>query len=153
MFLYTRWLAEQRGLTFNGPPRHPFNPLPLLRLTIAAGSTLGAIKTVYSRVWGDGADAEATSTLEELAEALGVSDAEQAIATPAVKESLRANTEEAISLGVFGVPTFAYGGELFWGDDATPLFAAFLKDHQIFKREPYVRFERVKPSADRLRSK
>ena len=30
---YTRWLAQQRGLDFTGPPRHPFNPLPLLRLT------------------------------------------------------------------------------------------------------------------------
>ena len=33
------------------------------------------------------------------------------------KERLRANTDRALELGVFGVPTVAIGDELFWGDD------------------------------------
>src|SRR5829696_141602 len=33
------------------------------------------------------------------------------------KAALRANTDRALELGVFGVPTFAVAGELFWGDD------------------------------------
>lgn len=40
-----------------------------------------------------------------------------AIAEDAVKVALRAATEEAISRGVFGVPTVIVGEELFWGDD------------------------------------
>lgn len=152
-FLYTRWLAEQRGLAFVGPARHPFNPLSLLRLTIAAGSTLSAVKTIYAYVWGQGADAEAADTLEALCAHLGVTDVRGALAEPSVKDALRANTDEAISRGVFGVPTFSFAGELFWGDDATPLFAAFLQDQQIFKREPYVRIERVSSSAERVPSR
>ena len=31
--------------------------------------------------------------------------------------ALRAATEEALALGVFGSPTFSVDGELFWGDD------------------------------------
>ena len=37
--------------------------------------------------------------------------------TRSVKDALRVATEEAIELGVEGIPTVAVGGELFWGDD------------------------------------
>jgi 2-hydroxychromene-2-carboxylate isomerase len=152
-YFYTRWLAERRGLDFVGPPRHPFNPLALLRLTVAAGSTLDAVRTVYAHVWGRGADAEAEASIEALGAKLGVADVGRALADPSIKDALRANTDEAISLGVFGVPTFTYAGELFWGDDATPLFAAFLADGEMFKREPYGRIERVTASAERTTRK
>ncbi len=39
------------------------------------------------------------------------------IETTAVKDRLRAATEEAIELGVEGIPTVAVGKQLFWGDD------------------------------------
>ena len=39
------------------------------------------------------------------------------IETRSVKDRLKADTEEAIELGVTGVPTVAVDGELFWGDD------------------------------------
>jgi 2-hydroxychromene-2-carboxylate isomerase len=39
------------------------------------------------------------------------------IETKSVKERLKRATEEAIELGVAGIPTIALGGELFWGDD------------------------------------
>lgn len=132
-----------------GPAKHPFNPLPLLRLTLAAGATLHAVQTVYDCVWGAGADAEAAETIAALGAKLNIADGPKAIADPSVKQALRANTEEAIARGVFGVPTFAYAGELFWGDDATPLFAAFLDDPQIFKRAPYARVEHATASAER----
>ncbi len=37
--------------------------------------------------------------------------------TRSVKDKLRATTDEAIALGVEGVPTVAVGDRLFWGDD------------------------------------
>ena len=40
-----------------------------------------------------------------------------AIADPEIKQALRAATDAAHELGVFGVPTVAVGEELFWGDD------------------------------------
>ncbi len=39
------------------------------------------------------------------------------IETKSVKERLAAVTEEALTLGVEGIPTVAVGDELFWGDD------------------------------------
>jgi 2-hydroxychromene-2-carboxylate isomerase len=152
-YFYTRWLAEQRWLDFIGPPRHPFNPLALLRLTVAAGSTLDVVKTIYAHVWGEGADAESAESLETIGTKLGISSVSAVLTDPTIKDAVRANTSEAISLGVFGVPTFACAGELFWGDDATPLFAAFLADSEMFKRGPYVRIERVVASAERTMRK
>jgi 2-hydroxychromene-2-carboxylate isomerase len=35
----------------------------------------------------------------------------------AIKQKLTANTNEAIELGLHGVPTVAVNGEIFWGDD------------------------------------
>ncbi len=40
-----------------------------------------------------------------------------AIETQAVKDGLRANTEEAIARGMFGAPAMFVGDELFWGND------------------------------------
>ena len=37
--------------------------------------------------------------------------------TQAAKEMLRAQTERARGLGIFGAPTFIVEGEMFWGDD------------------------------------
>jgi 2-hydroxychromene-2-carboxylate isomerase len=37
--------------------------------------------------------------------------------TEASKQKLRAQTERALALGIFGAPTFVVGDELFWGND------------------------------------
>jgi len=37
--------------------------------------------------------------------------------SPEVKEHLRAQTEQAQRLGIFGAPSFVVRDELFWGND------------------------------------
>ena len=37
--------------------------------------------------------------------------------SPEAKAKLRAQTEHAAALGIFGAPTFVVGGEIFWGND------------------------------------
>lgn len=41
----------------------------------------------------------------------------KAVETESIKQAVRERTEEAIALGVPGVPTVAMGEQLFWGDD------------------------------------
>ncbi len=48
-------------------------------------------------------------------------------ATPEVKQRLRDQTDEALRLGAFGVPTIVVDGELFWGLDALPDVDVFLR--------------------------
>ena len=48
----------------------------------------------------------------------------EATSTPAIKDALRARNDEAVALGVFGVPTVVVGDQLFWGDDRLDQAAA-----------------------------
>jgi 2-hydroxychromene-2-carboxylate isomerase len=41
----------------------------------------------------------------------------EAVVAPEIKEAVRATHDEALSFGVFGVPTVLVGEQLFWGDD------------------------------------
>jgi 2-hydroxychromene-2-carboxylate isomerase len=50
-----------------------------------------------------------------------------AVTDPRIKATLREATDAAYGAGVFGVPTFAVGDELFWGDDRLEDAAAHLQ--------------------------
>ena len=50
----------------------------------------------------------------------------------AVKAQLKRNTDEAIALGVFGVPAFVVDGKLFWGLDSLPMLRAYLQGDAWF---------------------
>jgi 2-hydroxychromene-2-carboxylate isomerase len=52
-------------------------------------------------------------------------EARDAMHDPEIKRTLREATEAAHALGVFGVPTVAVAGELFWGDDRLEAAAAY----------------------------
>ncbi len=51
-----------------------------------------------------------------------------AIGTPAMKERLKAETEVALSRGVFGVPFCIVGGEPFWGYSRLPLLEKWIAE-------------------------
>jgi 2-hydroxychromene-2-carboxylate isomerase len=67
----------------------------------------------------DGARLDDPDVLKRAAREVGLDGAGliKATSTPAIKDSLRARNEEAVALGVFGVPTVVVGDQLFWGDD------------------------------------
>jgi 2-hydroxychromene-2-carboxylate isomerase len=67
----------------------------------------------------EGADLAERENVLEAGRRVGIetSELERALAEEEVKLALRAATDEALARGVFGVPTLAVGGELFWGDD------------------------------------
>lgn len=121
------WLAQQHGIKLQLPASHPFNPLGLLRLAMACDAH-GApnryvCETLFRHVWQTGLEA---ADPERLA-ALAVSLAPQRDPDGAdVKAQLKAHSDEAIAQGVFGVPTLAVDGKLFWGLDALPMLRAFL---------------------------
>jgi 2-hydroxychromene-2-carboxylate isomerase len=131
-YLYTHWLAEQRGIPFIGPARHPFNPLPLLRLTLYLGSDLETIRTIYTHIWGEGHDGQSEESLTLLAKKLGVSDWKTAVQNKDIKQQLRTNTDQAIARGVYGVPTFFIDDQLFWGDDVTDMFIEYVENPSLF---------------------
>ena len=70
---------------------------------------------------------------------LGIADADEMIAAPQVKEGLRRGTEEAAERGIFGIPTFVIGDEIFWGLDTTDLVLDYLNDPALFAAGEYAR--------------
>lgn len=143
------WLARQHGIALKFPPAHPFNPLRALRLAIALGSRRDAITLIFRHIWRDGLSIEDSSGWHELTTSLGVNDAESVISAQPVKDELRANGERAKSLGVFGVPTFAIDGELFWGFDATGMVADYVADPAWFKSAEIARVDNLPATARR----
>ena len=120
------WQAHKLGVPFKFPAVHPFNPLPLLRLAIAADCDPDAVRRIFRFVWRDGRLGDLPIEWAELTSELRMTDAQARIDTPEVKEALRRNTDEALARGVFGVPTLAIGDELFWGADATAMAADYV---------------------------
>jgi 2-hydroxychromene-2-carboxylate isomerase len=76
--------------------------LAAFRQFFAAGRTLAELDNVLI--------AAAASELHPRAVTKGIE-------SQTVKDALRKATDEALALGVVGVPTVAIGSELFWGDD------------------------------------
>ncbi len=152
-YRYCHWLAGKRGVPFKVPPRHPFNPLVVLRLAIALGAGAEVVDTIFRHIWGAGNDGQDPESLTALAASLGVEDLEARVGDPAVKQQLRTNTDEAIARGVFGIPTFAIGGEIFWGDDTTGMMLDFLADPELFRRGDLGRLSNLPTAAVRKESR
>ena len=123
-YRWCTWWARELGIDFRFPASHPFNPLHHLRLCIAAGNTPEAIGRIFDDIWTSGEEATDSTRFASLRRDLHITESQ--LADPAVKNALRRNTEEAAGRGVFGVPSFAVDGEVFWGADSLEFLKAFL---------------------------
>ena len=150
-YRFVQWQAEREGIALRFPPAHPFNPLAALRLCVAAGTTWDAVARLFDHLWRDGASGVDAAELDGVARALGIADVAAAIADPTAKATLRSNTDAAIAAGVFGVPTLAAAGDLFWGLDATPMFEHWLDEPGLFERTGYRRLAGLPVGVSRAR--
>lgn len=141
-YRHVAWQAARSGITLRFPPAHPFNPLAALRLCLALRCAADAVTAIFDHIWRDGLAGDSLEALAPVAARFGLGDAAAAV-DASVKAALKANTEAAIEARVFGVPTVAVGGELFWGDDATGMVREFLKDRGMFGSEGMRRVDGV----------
>jgi 2-hydroxychromene-2-carboxylate isomerase len=115
--------AAEHGLPFARPPIWPTDPDQLAnRVGIVAASEgwCPAYAKASFRSWYlDGTELGDLASLSAVLRELGKTPED--IIAKANSEAVRANydseTDVARKLGVFGVPTFAVGREIFWGDD------------------------------------
>ena len=144
-YRHVLWLGHSLGVPLALPAAHPFNPLPLLRLALACTTPQAPGDTnrftteqVLRHVWEGGADALDPERLALLQATLADHMAQRGrvLADPngeAVKQQLRANTDEALAAGAFGVPSFVVDGKLFWGLDSLPMLKACLQGDAWFQ--------------------
>ena len=121
-YRYILFRARELGITLRMPPSHPFHPIKPLRLAIAMGGSLDVVRRIFRHIWREGHDVASPEGFLALCEAMDYPEGVVAVEDQAVKDALRRFTDRAIALGVFGTPTFALDGELFWGEDATGMF-------------------------------
>jgi 2-hydroxychromene-2-carboxylate isomerase len=140
------WLAKARDIPFVMPPRHPFSSLTALRLLCSLGPTMNDVRLVFDFVFGEGHDPSTPDALDQLGERLSIPSPRTAASDDANKSKLRANTDEALALGVWGVPTFVVHGQLFWGTDSLPMMLDFLRDPELFDTPEMQRLDHL-PSA------
>lgn len=136
-YRWCAWWAAKNNIPFRFPAAHPFNPLPYLRLAIAAGNTPEAIRLIYQALWTTGADPADAALVAGLAESLGVDPAR--LSSPEVKDRLRQETDQAVARGVFGVPTHVVDQQLFWGAEATDFLKAYLADPAVLATDEMLR--------------
>ena len=144
-----QFLADQAGIAFRFPPRHPFRSLDALRLLTALDSRPAAVRAVFDAIWSDGCDLGDRDQRDALCRRLVIDDYEALIARTDAKARLRDATEAAIEAGVFGVPTLAIGGELFWGLDAMPMAEAYLADPALLGRGEMARIRTLPIGVER----
>ena len=84
------WQARAAGIPLHFPPAHPFNPLPALRLCLAAPDRMQAIDAIFAHIWEHGRLADSVEALADVAASLGIDDP-AAIARDEVKRELLAN--------------------------------------------------------------
>lgn len=125
------WIAHQYDIPFTFPRAHPFNPLPLLRLSIALDNQPDMVQKLFRFVYRDGHLPDDVTAWSALVEELDVIDADRLIQSEAVKQRLRENTDDAISKRVFGVPSFRVDDEIFWGVDFFDFFVQYLHNPGI----------------------
>ena len=157
------WLAHHHGVPLDLPAAHPFNPLPLLRLGLACarpeapGETSRYVaEQLFHHVWRGGQNAADPTRLASLQTSLQEHMALRgrdwvAPDSEEIKQRLRSNTEAALELGVFGVPTLLLDGRLFWGHDALPMLRAYMDGDAWFESGAWAAAAELPAGAERKR--
>ncbi len=125
--------ARLDGLRIGWPDVFPVNSVKAMRaclVTEEQGLLPAWARAVFEAYWGKGLDIAQDEVLTKLAANLGLDGAEllARAAEPAVKERLRANTQELADRGGFGSPTlFVDGDDMYFGNDRLPLVREALR--------------------------
>ncbi|HTJ81348.1 MAG TPA: 2-hydroxychromene-2-carboxylate isomerase [Polyangiaceae bacterium] len=141
--------AKRAGVTLKPPSGHPRRTVLALRAAIATGALPRATRALFDAYWLRGEDLEDAAVVRAVLDAAGLDGAGaiEGAGTDAIKAELRARTERAVSLGIFGAPSFHVDGprgrELFFGRDRI----AFVERALRPKKKVEVWFDYASPFA------
>jgi 2-hydroxychromene-2-carboxylate isomerase len=120
-----RWAAYY-GVPYREPDDVRFDPRRLA-LACTAAARLGAV-AAFSRLLFQALFVDGVSPLDDDACAKLVAEAgldqrrfRATLEQPETAARLQSTVEQALACGVFGVPTFVVGDEVYWGNDRLPL--------------------------------
>jgi 2-hydroxychromene-2-carboxylate isomerase len=126
--------ARSSGLKIAMPPTvFPVNSVKAMRGCLwlePQGQLVPFATAVFEAYWSRDEDISQDAVLAGICQRCGIDVAafQAGIADPAVKEQLKANTDELIRRGGFGSPTiYVNGDDMYFGNDRLPLVAEALR--------------------------
>jgi len=128
-------ICAELSIPFRRPSQFPRNGLLAARIACRFATEPWVpefVRSVYRANFAEDLDISNASLLEHRLDSLGQPGASliQQAQSPENKEKLRAQTERAGQLGIFGAPTLVVGPELFWGNDRLEAALSWYKTHQ-----------------------
>ena len=111
------------------PPKDPHLPALFCLASIDMGINMDFSSKVLEHLWVKENDISNIDTLKLIADDLKISFEElnKLAASDKIKKIYEANTQEAINMNIFGVPSYVYNNEIFWGQDRLELLEYSLK--------------------------
>ncbi|MEZ2129665.1 MULTISPECIES: 2-hydroxychromene-2-carboxylate isomerase [unclassified Sinorhizobium] len=132
-----RW-AALRGKTLNFENRSALSdPTPAGFMVIAAIEDgldwLKLTRALQAAFWTNGDDIGRSEIRQAVAQTAGFDGTklEERAWSEAIQSVWRSNIEGAKSAGIFGLPTFRYEDELYWGQDSLPFLERHLNGEKI----------------------
>jgi 2-hydroxychromene-2-carboxylate isomerase len=115
-------VCDEIGLPLVRPSQFPRNGLLAARVACAfteAAWLPDFVRAIYAANFAEDRDIGVPAVVEACLGQAGQVPGPILAAAESVetKECLRARTQEAERIGIFGAPSFVVGGELFWGND------------------------------------
>ena len=136
-----RWLhewARLAGLPLTFPTKHhPVKSVLAMRVCCALEHDQSALaafsRAAFDAYFARGENIDAPDVLIAIANGCGLQGDELISMTmeQAIKDHLRANTEEAMARGAYGSPTLFVGDALYFGNDQLPLVKEALANQQV----------------------
>jgi 2-hydroxychromene-2-carboxylate isomerase len=122
MLEFRRFITRHRLAKFRLNPHFPVNTLMLMRGFVAAreaGADAAYLEMGLEGMWEEGLKLDDRDVLARRIDAGGLDSASllAAAGTDPVKQKLADNTAAAVARGVFGIPTFFVGDEMFFGKE------------------------------------
>ena len=111
------------------PPKDPHLPALFCLASIDMGINMDFSSKVLEHLWVKENDISNIDTLKLIADDLEISFEElsKLATSDKIKKIYEANTQEAINMNIFGVPSYVYNNEIFWGQDRLELLEYSLK--------------------------
>ena len=150
--------ATLLGVPLAPPASHPFNPLLSLRVSsvpLPEGQLEPLVQALFEATWVRGLDVSDVEVVASIASDVGL-NGEELVAragSAEIKSRLRAQNDDAIKVGVFGVPSMVVDSEVFWGFDDFPHLELYLLGEDPLRGADLEAWFRLRPTAQRARPK
>jgi 2-hydroxychromene-2-carboxylate isomerase len=117
-----RFLADNGITKFQMNPHFPLNTITVMRGAMVAqrdGFLRPYIDAILPAMWEEGKNISDAAVIAEVLDTAGLDGAAILAATQEqdMKDALAASTANAVARGVFGIPTFFVGDEMFFGKE------------------------------------